>query len=68
MIKMNNKKTPIMKLTSLKSLKALNSKELCFVTGGGSPGQDSACWEDSTSKDSYKRDTGGCSCKKDKDK
>ncbi len=70
MIKSNNYKYSfnlnIMKLKVLSSLEPLNSQELQFVVGGALATVESECWEDSTSKDSYKKDTGGCSKRRDK--
>lgn len=43
-----------MKLKTLDSFESINSQELQFVVGGAlSTG--SECWEDSMSKDSYKK-------------
>lgn len=53
-----------MKLKELDSFESLNSQELLFVIGG-TIAADSECWEDSTSRDSYKKDTGGCSKRRD---
>lgn len=54
----------IMKLKTLDSFESINNQELQFVVGG-TLAADSECWEDSTSKDSYKKDTGGCSKRRD---
>ena len=54
-----------MKLKVLDSFESLNSQELQFILGGTFLPEDSACWEDSTSHDSYKLDTGGCSKRRD---
>lgn len=53
-----------MKLTKLDSFESLNSQELQYIVGGAFAAVESECWEDSTSRDSYKKDTGGCSKKK----
>ena len=53
-----------MKLKKLDSFESLNSQELKYVVGGTCI-MDRACWEDSTSQDSKKHDTGGCSKKHD---
>jgi len=53
-----------MKLKELDSFESLNKQELQFIIGGN-VSINSDCWEDSTSRDSYKKDTGGCSHKKD---
>ena len=51
-----------MKLRSLDSFESLNNKQQQFIMGGILlPISENACWEDSSSRDSYKRDTGGCS-------
>mgnify|MGYP006076806769 CR=1 FL=1 len=55
-----------MKLQQLDSFESLNNQELQFVVGGALATVESECWEDSTSKDSYKKDTGGCSKRRDK--
>ncbi len=55
-----------MKLQQLDSFESLNNQELQFVVGGALAAVESECWEDSTSKDSYKKDTGGCSKRRDK--
>lgn len=58
-------KLQIMKLTSLDSFESLNSQEIqCII--GGTVAVSSECWSDSTSRDSYKKDTGGCSKRRDK--
>jgi hypothetical protein len=56
-----------MKLKTLDSFESLNSQELQFIVGGTLAYQESECWEDSTSRDSYKKDTGGCSKRRDTD-
>ncbi|WP_408045656.1 hypothetical protein [Tenacibaculum litopenaei] len=56
-----------MKLTKLDSFESLNSQELQYIVGGAFAAVESECWEDSTSRDSYKKDTGGCSKKRDKE-
>lgn len=49
----------------LKKLEKIEKRKLYFIIGGNMPSLDSVCWQDSTSFDSKKYDSGGCSKKLD---
>lgn len=53
-----------MKLKQLDSFESLNNQELKFIVGG-TLAEDSPCWADSSSRDSYSKDIGGCSKRRD---
>ena len=54
-----------MRLIQLDCLESLNNQEIKFIVGGTVTSLNSECWEDSTSRDSIRRDKGGCSKRKD---
>ncbi len=55
----------MIRLRSLDHLESATIAEIQVVVGGKAPSVYSATWADSSSHDSYKKDTGGNSAKKD---